>query len=360
MTTHDDQVRALLAEAARMPTSLGKFEVISEAVRLADLHNDVPLGVEARLPLLAVAGSLLRGDAMAVAFTWCLHQYDRRPDLFGGRDLFWEYRILIGRLANFDTVSRAQLLDMLDDLTARLARDGRPAALALYARMVLGPDLGDRDLSVEAVAELDRRRLSSVLTAADRFQHALFIGDDAGAMRIADAEFVAPVRNSFDMHWYDLLGLLMRRDRWAEVPRWLSRAEKQVQVKDCYYWPFGKVVAALALVGRTDDALRLCGQCQRAIREYTDPLTRLHFCLDTGVLFDRLHALGREAVLVRFADGPPGRMPSGKYRVAEVRAWLAAEATALAARFDARNGNDYFAGQIRDRAELQRFARPAE
>ncbi len=357
MTSHDDQVRALLAEAARMPTSLGKFEVIAEAVRLADLHNDVPLGVEARLPLLAVAGSLLRGDAMAVAFTWCLHQYDTRPELFGGRDLFWEYRTLVGRMANFDTVSRAQLEEMLADLTARLARAGQSPAHALYVKVLLGPDLGDRAFAVEAMAEVVRRRLTAVFNPSMLFQHAIFVGNEEGALRLAEAELFTPNRNAFDMQWYELFELLMRRDRWAELPRWLTRAEKQVRVKDVYYWPFGMVVAALALAGRIDAAVRLAGQCQRAIREYTDPLTRLHFCLDVGVLFDRLHALGRETVLVRFADGPPGRMPSGQYRVAEVRAWLADTAADLAARFDARNGNAYFAGLIRERAASQRFAR---
>jgi hypothetical protein len=365
MTSHEDQIRALLNEAARMPSSLGKYEVLEEAVRLADLHNDIEMGVEARLPLMAVAGNLLRGDAMAVAFTWCLHQYDARPDLFAGRNLFWEYRTLIGRLANFDTVSRAQLENMLDDYTARLIREGRGPAMALSAKLLLGPDVGDPAMSVSAMEDIQRLRLSSVLTAADRFQHAVFIGDDGAALRVVEAELIAPTRAGrnapFDMHWYDLFTLLWRQGRGSEVPKWLGRAERQLNVRDCYYWPFGKVVTALTLVGRLDDAVKVAGQCQRAVREYTDPLTLLHFCLDMGVLFDRLHAVGREAVLVRFADGPhapPGVRPNGKYGVTEVRDWLHAQSRELAERFDRRNGNDYFAGLIRDRADLQQFAQP--
>lgn len=367
MTRHDheDQIRALLNEAARMPNSLGKYEVLEEAVRLADLHNDIELGVEARLPLISVAGNLLRGDAMAVHFTWCLHRYDARPDLFAGRNLFWEYRTLIGRLANFDTVSRAQLEEMLADYTARLAREGRGPAMALSAKLLLGPDVGDPAVSASAMADLQRLRQTSVLTAADRFQHELFVGNDDAAVRVAEAELIAPTRSGrnapFDMHWYDLFALLWRQGRGAEVPKWLARAERQVNIRDCYYWPFGKVVTALTLLGRLNDAVKVAGQCQRAVREYTDPLTLLHFCLDMGVLFDRLHAVGREAVLVRFADGPqapPGMRPNGQYAVAEVRGWLHARAKELAERFDRRNGNGYFAGQIRDRAALRRFARP--
>lgn len=360
MITHEDQVRALLSEAARMPTSAGKFEVIAEAERIADTHNDVALGFEARMALMAVAGNLLRGDAMAVAFTWCLHHYDRRPDLFAGRNLFWEYRTLIGRLANFDTVSREQLLDMIDDFAVRLAREGHPPGLALNARVALGPDLGDRRMATDAYAELQRLRLSAALTPAEQFQHHLFVGDEDSALRLAEQFVLASGRNHFDMHWYDLIGLLMWRDRWADAARWLSRAVSQVVVRDCYYWPFGKVVIGLTLIGRIDDAVKLCGQCQRAIREYTDPLTRLHFCLDMGVLFDRLHAVGRASVLIRFADGPPGLRPNGHYEIAAVRAWLADQATELAERFDRRNGTRYFAELIRERAALQHLARPVQ
>ena len=43
-----------------------------------------------------------------------------------------------------------------------------------------------------------------------------------------------------------------------------------------------------------------------------------------------------------------------------VRDWLRRHATELTARFDARNGNDYFTRQLAERADWQRFARPAE
>jgi hypothetical protein len=131
-----------------------------------------------------------------------------------------------------------------------------------------------------------------------------------------------------------------------------------VKVTDCYYWPFGKVVVAAALLGRLDDAVRLCGRCQRALGDHADPLTRLHFCADMGVLFDLLLAAGRDTVLVRFhGDEVPGRRPNGRSAVAEVREWLRQQAIELAGRFDRRNGTDYFAELLRDRAAVLRFAR---
>jgi hypothetical protein len=361
MASHVDQVRELIAEARKLPDSLTKFDLLDEAVRLADLHQDIRLGVDARLPFLHVARNLLRGDQMAVAFTWCLHQYDQQPELFAGRDLLDDYAELIGQLANFDSITRRQLDDMFDDLSARMTGEGRSLALVWAMKRELAPDVGDRDLSREAMRQLGRLGRDGQLSTANRFYHTLFVGDEDEAMRIADADWLTPGRSlPPSTKWYKCLILLLKRGRWDDLRRWQNRAIGAVRVHDTYYWEYGAVVASLALSGRVPEAVKLCGQCQRAIREFTDPLTRLHFHLNMVVLFDRLHALGTETVLVRFNDTAPGRRPNGRYVVAEVREWMRREATELAARFDRRNGTDYYAEQLRERTDWQRFARPPE
>lgn len=359
MASHVDQVHALMAEAAKLPDSLTKFDLLDEAIRLADLHQDLRLGIDARLPFIQVARNLLRGDHMAVAFTWCLHQYDQRPDLFAGRDLYDDYAELIGQLANFDAVTRPQLDAMLDDLSARMTREGRSLAPVWSMKREMAPDLGDRELSHEAMRQLARLSHEWRLTPGNRFYHALFVGDEDEAMRVADTEWLVPGRPlPPTSKWYKSLVLLLKRGRLADLKRWQARALAAIRVGDTYYWEYGAVVATLALSGRFDDALKLCGQCQRAVRDHTDPLTQLHFHLNMVVLFDRLHAVGTDTVLVRFNEAVPGRRPNGRYVVAEVRDWMRRAATELAARFDRRNGTGYYAEQLRERTEWQSFALP--
>lgn len=361
MTSHVDQIRALLSEAAKLPDSLIKFDLLDEAVRLADLHRDVRLGIDARLPFIHVSRNLLRGDQMAVAFTWCLHQYDQRPDLFGGRNLHDEYAELIGQLANFDCVSRRQLDDMLDDLSARMTRDGLSLGPVWSMKREMAPDVGDRELSHEAMRQLHRLGWGKHLTTGNRFYHSLFVGDEDEALRIADAEWLIPGRSlPPTSKWYKALILLLKRGRLDELRRWQNRALGAVKIHDCYYWEYGAIVASLALNGRPAEALKLCGQCQRAIRDHTDPLTRLHFHLNMVVLFDRLHALGTETVLVRFNDLAPGRLPNGRYVVSQVRDWMHAQAEELTARFDKRNGTDYYTEQLRERADWQGYTQASE
>lgn len=361
MASHIEQVRVLLAEAAKLPDSLTKFDLLDEAVRLADLHRDVRLGVETRLPFIHVARNLLRGDRMAVAFTWCLHQYDRQPELFNGRNLHDEYAELIGQLANFDGVSRRQLDDMLDDLSARMTRNGESLGPVWSMKREMAPDVGDRELSHEAIRQLHRLGWGKYLTTGNRFYHALFVGDEDEALRIADTEWLIPGRAlPGTSKWYKALILLLKTGRLDDLRRWQNRALASVKIHDCFYWEYGAVVASLALNGRLAEAVKLCGQCQRAVRDHTDPLTRLHFHLNMVVLFDRLHALGTETVLVRFNDLVPGRLPNGRYVVAQVRDWMHQQAAELAARFDTRNGTDYYAEQLRERAAWQQFAQPPE
>ena len=77
-----------------------------------------------------------------------------------------------------------------------------------------------------------------------------------------------------------------------------------------------------------------------------DPLGRLNFLLDSVVLFDRLEAI-RKTISLRLPPAVPVHEPAGRYAPAALRDWVRAEAAELAAKFDARNGNDHFVRQLR-------------
>ena len=94
------------------------------------------------------------------------------------------------------------------------------------------------------------------------------------------------------------------------------------------------------------------GECQRAIKEFTDPLTRLHFAMDATVLFDRLVSIGTEEVTLRLPESIPLPHDRQRYPVAALHEWLHIEATQLADLFDKRNGNSYFREQLAKRSEL--------
>lgn len=364
MTPNDDAYWVLMAEVARAPSLRGKYELLQEAVRVADARQDIRLAFDARLAVVHVAAYLDCGDAVAVAFSWCLHQQQARPDLFGDRNLLDEYEMVVCAVANYDTVSREQLGAMIADYAARRTEAGHSPGHMWAVTLRTASDLGDKELSARAANELKRLRQADLITRGRWFRHWNFIGDLDEAMTLAEAEILAPGQaGQYNPEWYELPILLLQKGRTKDALKWQQRGSGQLtrgMWAEGYSWGYGPLVAALALTGQIEEAVTRFGQCQRMIRPDTDPLSRLHFCLDMSVLFDRLHALGTESVWGRLGDGGPPRRADGRYSVAELRDWLATEARESAARFDRRNGNTHFADRIRQRAGWQALARPAK
>jgi hypothetical protein len=358
-----DRVRRLMAEAAGLPLSTFKLALLQEAVQLADTHNDIDLGIEARRPLMIVARSLLRGDILTVAFTWCLAHYDREPKRFQGRDLFWEHQMVIGQLANLADVTRATLEALLDDLGRRLQAAGRSLYSRFVAQRTLAPDLGDRPLA-RAASRVIRERFAEDAARDplhERYEELmteLFLGNEERTLELAP--FLLSARSFYrpmaDEVRHRLLLPLLKRGRVAEAAQLEREARRSYYPEQCYYWSYGERLKWMALTCAAGQAVRCYEECQRAIHSWTDPLTRLHFTLDALVLFDRLKRTGPDTLSMRLSDLVPVAHDHGRYSVDHLRDWLLREATALAEQFDRRNGTSYFREQLVERAELQRWA----
>jgi hypothetical protein len=359
MSDYVAQVRSLIRTAANMPESTASLSVMEEAVRLADTHQDVRLGIAARLPLMHLARTLLRGDVLATAFAWCLAHYDRNPELFAGRNLFWEYRMVIGQLSNLYDVSRAKLEELLADFGRRLQAAGYTLRSLHEAQQAIAPDLGDRELARSALAGM-RKYPKDGLSSGDGWdlgeevELEVFLGNEDRALQLATPFLTDRYseHSKSDSVCAHLLLPLLKRGRAAEAAKLHRRCLRTYQPQRCYYWPYGELLKFAALTGNSASAARLYEECQRAIKPFTDPLTRLHFEMDAWVVFDRLLAAGTNAVPLRLPDYVPAAALEGQYAIAEMRAWLWQEAGELADRFDRRNGNSYFREQLQERVAL--------
>ena len=296
---------------------------------------------------------------LATAFAWCLAHYDREPKLFAGRNLLWEYRMVIGQLSNLYDVSRAKLEEFMADFGRRLQIAGLSLRSLHEVQQFIAPDLGDRVLA-KAANTLMRKYPKDALSTGDSWELAeeveleVFLGNEDRALQRATPflkDRYAERSKSDSVCAYLLLPLL-KRGRTAEAARLHRRCLRSYRPQRCYYWPYGELFKFSALTGDFGRAVRLYEECQRAIKHFTDPLTRLHFALDAGVLFDRLLAAGTSTVALQLPDTVPVVVHEGQYAVAEMRNWLWQEAGDLADRFDLRNGNSYFREQLQERANL--------
>ncbi len=363
MIDYANQVRTLLGTAEQMPYSTARLAVLEEAVRVADTHQDVGLGIAARRPFMMVARELIRGDILTAAFAWCLALYDREPQRFGGHNLLFEYRWVIGQLANLDNVTRAKLEELLGDFGRRLVAAGCSPRNLYLAQMQIAPDLGDRALAAAAVHTLpqhprDALSYSPGWELAEEVEAELFAGDEPKALRRARPFLTdrIPERGKTDEVCARLLLPLLKRGRGTEAAALHARCFRTYRPERCYYWRYGEQLKFSALTNDVGRAVRIYTECQHAIKDFTDPLTRLHFALDAVVLFDRLAAAGTVEIALRLPKSVPVVPDGERYAVAGLREWLGREARKLAERFDARNGNAHFREQIAERAELQQLA----
>jgi hypothetical protein len=354
------QVHTLLEMAGQLPSSSTQMNTLEEAVRLADVHGDVDLGLEARRRLMRTARAILRADVLTTAFTWCLGQYDREPRRFAGRDLFREYGWVIGQLANLPDVARPKLEELLADFARRLDAAGASRRAWHFVHMCIAPDLGDRDLGGEAVRALrrhprDRFCHDALWELAEEVEVEAFRGQWQRALHLAEPFLKDRYyeRGKSDSACANLLLFLLKEGRRAEADALHTRCLRSYTPGKCYYWWFGELLKFAAFTNDLGRAVRWYEECQRAITRHTDPLTRLHLALDAVVVFDRLIAAGTEKIALRLSDVVPVSPEGNLYRVTALREWLGQEAAELADRFDARNGNSYFREQLQQRAEMK-------
>jgi hypothetical protein len=76
--------------------------------------------------------------------------------------------------------------------------------------------------------------------------------------------------------------------------------------------------------------------------EIADYAHRFEFTLASRFLMERLRAEGEHSVKCDVPEAFPAYQASGEYDVVALEEWFEADARRLAARFDARNGTDWF------------------
>ena len=129
--------------------------LIEEAIRIADVLNDVPLSFEARRELMEVANRAGYPDQLLVSFSWCLARADEDPQRFDMRQLLTHYRSVLHSLYVFPQVSAEQVLAMNDDFERRLVQQGFSPRMGRYTRWYNLMKLGRL---AEAEPELEKWR----------------------------------------------------------------------------------------------------------------------------------------------------------------------------------------------------------
>jgi hypothetical protein len=366
MTAKDpsERVRLLCSEASRMTDGPQKVEILEEAVRIADLHQDLELSYDARQAL--IEGAMFSGfpDRMLVAYAWCLAQFDRDPERFDAHHIHWCYKWVLSVLDLFPGVSRAKIEATFEDAFRRFRERGYSPRPVHEYRALTAAAMGDDALAREHYkkwndAPRDYLADCAACDAGNRIEFLVDQDRDEEAVQTARPLVLRRLSCHEQPHrafCYLPLPLLRLGQAAEGIPLYLH-AVRKAGTNPNMLNAVSRLLDFAVLTENLTRAVRLAEKHVRNAFESPVPRFRWEFLLSLRLLFARLAETRPKGLKFRLPKGHPLARPDA-LPPAELLAWCDGELDGLARAFDARNGNDAFTRRRAAHRELARHASP--
>ncbi|MFF3064332.1 hypothetical protein ACFVQ3_07230 [Oerskovia sp. NPDC057915] len=339
MTRTVHEANEALFHVREMPYGIAR-STAAEA-ELGRITTDGP--VEARAyALFVMVESYVWGNEVTKAylpFTQLLRWWDEHPEHFDEQDthsLFWSFKWMVGNLMDFPAVPAAQIERTLDDMERRYAVAGNGMNAVTMSRFQWARERGtqDAETAYEAWVATPRDDFSQC-EACEPGDRAAYLFDagrvDEGIRLLEQVLAGSPecATEPGDMLSRLQLAYLETGDAdkaAATHRRGLRHLDNGVSMEG----PQGRHIEFLARTGNVERALTRIVEHQDNLVTADSPRDRWAFLLSVGTATSLLVAEhGERPVALR-------EVPAST--VAELDAWVHAEAREIAAAFDARNG----------------------
>ncbi|WP_194927073.1 hypothetical protein [Catenulispora pinisilvae] len=323
-----------------------KAAIAEEIADEAEVFGDDEVTATALVELMSSYHGSGERVKYPVVFARLLRLWDRNPKAFDDWEahrVFWYFKWVGAGLLTTPDVPLPAIRGWIGEMRKRYeAADYglQPVYGQLYS---LAQHLGEgEELAYELWATRGRTRMSDceACEARSRAEYHFGLGQDELGM--AELEATLDGRNTCDEepHASQSAALLplVRLGRTDEARGAHLASYRAVRGREAYLALVGRHLEFCALTGNEARGLELLSQ-NRALFGFTSaPLSRLEFLTKVEVLLHRLTAVGH-------ADTPCGGPLGREWTVAELLKSVAADADALVARFDARNGNATMSGR---------------
>jgi tetratricopeptide (TPR) repeat protein len=281
-----------------------------------------------------------------VVFARLLRLWDRNPKAFDDWEahrVFWYFKWVGSGLLGTPDVPLAAIRGWIAEMRKRYEAADYGLQPVYGQLHFLAQHIGEgEEPAYELWATRGRTRMSDceACEARARAEYHFGRGEDENGM--AELEATLEGRSTCDEEPHasqsSALLPLVRLGRTDEARGAHLSAYRAVRGREAYLTEVGRHLEFCALTGNEARGLELLAQ-NRALFGFTAaPLGRLDFLTRVEVLLRRLAAVGH-------GDTPCGGPLGREWTVAELLASVAADADALATRFDARNGNATVSGQ---------------
>ena len=360
-----EQIQEFLGEAEGFGHGPTQLALVERAVELADSLGDAEVAFYVRMELVEAATFAGRTDLAMIAFSWLLTKYDENPEEHDGYQLLWRYKWILENVADFPNIEKAQIEALYDDMKRRYKAEGSTLHAYWAIRRNNALIMGDATAAKKADAKLlttPRDHLSNCPACVqdEQVEYCVFVGDDAGAIRAAKPILSGKMvcGEVPERTYADLVLPLIRLGKHERALenfrtgyRLIDRDPKFVRHKAMF-------LIGLTLTDNLSRAVKLLDRHLPEALVSASPWWRFEFLLAARLLSEKLAESGKKTLPIRIPEGVALEGGDGKPTVAALIAWLDAELSASAAKFDARNGNKSFAKRVRGFRKLFEYEKP--
>lgn len=351
--TTKEEFFGALRENRERADGRAKAAIAEEIADEAEAFGDDEVTATALVELMSSYHGSGERVKFPVVFARLLRLWDRNPKAFDDWEahrVFWYFKWVGSGLLTTPDVPLPAIRGWIGEMRKRYeAADYglQPVYGQLHS---LARHIGEgEELAYELWATRGRTRMSDCEACEARTRAEYHFGRGEDELGMAELEATLDGRSTCDEepHASQSVALLplVRLGRTDEARGAHLASYRAVRGREAYLASVGRHLEFCALTGNEARGLELLAQ-NRALFGFTAaPLDRLEFLTRVEVLLRRLTAVGHAATP---CGGPLGR----EWTVTELLESVAADAEALAARFDARNGNATVSGRRAARLAL--------
>ncbi|MFD0900176.1 hypothetical protein [Actinomadura sediminis] len=347
-----EDVYELMRRAEELPYGEARTVLVEDALRRADAAGDEELAFRVRI---ALTNAYHYGGEPAKAFATfsrTLADHDRDPGRFGAaHSLLWQMKAVVNALTKFPEIPLDRTYAVLDDMERRYRAGGHSLQAVYHYRCAVARHVGDpaaldwfakwraaeRD-ELSDCAGCDPTGMLYQLLDAGRYDEALEVAAPVLNAELTCSEQPQGVQSG-------LMQVYLRTGRYAEAAEMHRRAYRVHRTQLADLADIGEHLEFCGLTGNEARGVEIVERHLGWLDRAPHPHAAMRFAASAALVLGRASAAGhgaatlrRPAAGVRAAAGVP---------VLALRAELAAFATELAARFDARNGTSRQGDRVR-------------
>ncbi|MEU4552711.1 hypothetical protein [Micromonospora violae] len=352
----DEDLWRVLRGVTDMPYGAGQIAALEQLLRRVDASDDRHLAFVTRMQ--ATTGYIYGGEPAKsfVTFSWCLSEFDRDPQPYHQRHLhhlLWHFKYMVSGLLKFPEVPLDRTYAVLDDMERRYRAGGHSLQTVHKHRFRVAKHVGD----VEAAAHWYRlwqttpRDELSDCAGCDPTSQVGYLADtgrDAEAVALAEPVLAGRLTCT-EQPQAILTALLLpylRTGRAEEARDAHREAYRRLRGNLADLWDIGDHIEFCTLTGNEARAVELVERHLDWLDRPPSPAAAMHFAAAAAAA---LRQAGESTLYRRAAEG----RPAAEVAAASLADELTETATALAARFDARNGTTHQSERIGRRLAVQ-------